>query len=83
MPSSSRNWSWPTTAAPSRSHLARARLWALMSQYGWTLWASIQDSTSTIDFDFWSWGMEKYERAEATFGHPDLERLLADVTRAD
>jgi thiamine kinase-like enzyme len=67
----------------SRSHLARARLWALMSQYGWTLWASIQDATSTIDFDFWSWGMEKYERAEATFGGPDLERLLADVTRAD
>jgi thiamine kinase-like enzyme len=67
----------------SRSHLARARLWAVMSQYGWTLWASIQDSTSTIDFDFWTWGMEKYERADATFGHPDLERLLADVTRAD
>jgi thiamine kinase-like enzyme len=69
--------------ATSRSHLARARLWAVMSQYGWTLWASIQDATSTIDFDFWSWGMEKYERAEATFGHRDLERLLADVTRAD
>ena len=68
---------------PSRSHLARARLWALMSQYGWTLWASIQDSTSVIDFDFWSWGMEKYERAEATFGHRDLERLLVDVTRPD
>ena len=68
---------------PSRSHLARARLWAVMSQYGWTLWASIQDATSTIDFDFWNWGLEKYERAEATFGHPDLERLLADVTRAD
>jgi thiamine kinase-like enzyme len=67
----------------SRSHLARARLWAVMSQYGWTLWASIQDATSTIDFDFWTWGMEKYERAEATFGHPDLVRLLADVTRAD
>ena len=36
-----------------------------------------------IDFDFWSWGMEKYERAEATFAGPDLERLLVDVTRAD
>ncbi len=67
----------------SRSHLARARLWGLMSQYGWTLWASIQDATSSIEFDFWSWGMEKYERAEATFGGPDLERLLADVARAD
>jgi thiamine kinase-like enzyme len=68
---------------PSRSHLARARLWGLMSQYGWTLWASIQDGTSSLDFDFWAWGMEKYERAEATFAGPDLERLLADVTRAD
>jgi hypothetical protein len=54
-----------------------------MSQYGWTLWASIQDGTSAIDFDFWGWGMEKYERAEATFAGPDLESLLLDVTRAD
>ena len=69
--------------ALTASHVARARLWGLMSQYGWTLWASIQDAISTIAFDFWSWGMEKYERAEATFAGPDLERLLADVTRAD
>jgi thiamine kinase-like enzyme len=69
--------------APSRSHLARARLWGLMSQYGWTLWASIQDATSAMAFDFWSWGMEKYERAEAAFAGPDLELLLADVARAD
>jgi thiamine kinase-like enzyme len=68
---------------PSRSHVARARLWGLMSQYGWTLWASIQDGTSSLDFDFWTWGLEKYERAEATFAGPELERLLADVTRAD
>jgi thiamine kinase-like enzyme len=68
---------------PSRSHLARARLWGLMSQYGWTLWASIQDGTSAIDFDFWGWGLEKYERAEATFAGADLEGLLLDATRAD
>jgi len=69
--------------APSRGHLARARLWGLMSQYGWTLWASIQDATSAIEFDFWGWGMEKYERAEATFGGTELGRLLDDVARAD
>ena len=34
-----------------------------MSNYGWTLWASIQAATSELDFDFWAWGMEKYERA--------------------
>ncbi len=69
--------------APSRGHVARSRLWGLMSQYGWTLWASIQDGSSSLDFDFWSWGMEKYERAEATFAGPELERLLSDAARAD
>ena len=56
--------------------VARARLWGLMSKYGWTLWASIQDGVSEIDFDFWSWGMEKYERAVAEFDGPDFECLL-------
>ena len=63
--------------------VARARLWGLMSQYGWTLWASIQEATSDIDFDFWPWGLEKYERAVATFRAPWLDRLLADVQRDD
>lgn len=56
--------------------LARARMWALMSQYGWTLWASIQDAISPIDFDYWSWGMEKYERAERTFTGRDFNEQL-------
>ena len=43
-----------------------------MSKYGWTLWASIQDGVSDIDFDFWSWGMEKYERAVAEFDSPEF-----------
>jgi thiamine kinase-like enzyme len=63
--------------------VARARLWGLMSKYGWTLWASIQDGVSDIDFDFWGWGMEKYERAVAEFEGSDFERLLADVQRED
>ena len=66
-----------------RNKVARARLWGLMSKYGWTLWASIQDGVSDIDFDFWEWGMEKYERAVAEFDGPDFERLLEDVQRAD
>ena len=59
--------------------VARARLWGLMSQYGWTLWASIQAAVSPIDFDFWEWGMEKYDRAKETFDGPDLEGLLDAV----
>jgi thiamine kinase-like enzyme len=68
---------------PLRNKIARARLWGLMSKYGWTLWASIQDGVSEIDFDFWEWGMEKYERAKAEFDGPDFARLLEDVTRED
>lgn len=68
---------------PLRNKVARARLWGLMSKYGWTLWASIQDGVSTIDFDFWGWGMEKYDRAVAEFDGPDFERLLDEVRRND
>jgi thiamine kinase-like enzyme len=66
-----------------RHKVARARLWGLMSKYGWTLWASIQDGVSSIDFDFWSWGMEKYERAVAEFDSPEFESLLDDARRSD
>jgi hypothetical protein len=63
--------------------VARARLWGLLSQYGWTLWASIQEATSELDFDFWTWGMEKYERAVATFRGSQLDDLVADVQHGD
>ena len=66
-----------------RHKVARARLWATMAKYGWTLWASIQDGVSDIDFDFWAWGMEKYERAVAEFESPEFERLLDEARRAD
>ena len=58
---------------------ARARLWGLMSKYGWMLWASIQDGASDLDFDSWSWGLEKYDRAVAEFDGPDFGRLLEEV----
>jgi thiamine kinase-like enzyme len=63
----------------SQTKLARARLFGLMSDYGWTLWASIQAATSNLDFDFWAWGMEKYERAREVFQAPGLEQLVSDV----
>ena len=68
---------------PLRNKLARAQLLGLMSKYGWMLWASIQNSTSTLDFDFWSWGMEKYDSAVAMFEDPGFDRLLEEVRRAD
>lgn len=61
--------------------VARARLWALMSKYGWTLWASIQQELSQIEFDYWSWGMEKYDRAVAEFDGPEFDNWLDAVAR--
>jgi thiamine kinase-like enzyme len=68
---------------PLRNKVARARLWGLMSKYGWTLWGSIQVGISDLEFDFWGWAMEKYERAVEELDGPQFEQLLADVQRED
>ena len=67
---------------PTAADLARVRLQALCSQYGWSLWGFIQAATSLSDFDFHGWGMERFEKSEATFRGPELERLLAEVAGA-
>ena len=60
----------------SARDVARARLQGLMSNYGWTLWACIQSAVAAIDFDFWSWGMGKYDRACSEFTGAAFEGLL-------
>jgi len=69
--------------APLRNKVARCRAWGLMSKYGWTLWGSIQDSISDLDFDFWDWALEKYDRAVAEFDGAGFERLLAELALTD
>ena len=59
--------------------VARAWLWALMAKYGWTLWASIQSSVSDIDFDFWEWGMSKYDLARTEFTSDYFTKALTTV----
>jgi thiamine kinase-like enzyme len=66
-----------------RNKIARAMLLGMVGKYGWTLWGAIQAATSPIEFDFWSWAMERYEGAEAGFTGPDFPRLLDDVQRDD
>jgi thiamine kinase-like enzyme len=62
---------------PRPSMVARARLLGLMAKYGWTLWASIQVANSSLDFDFWAWGLEKYERAVEDFSSSAFDTWLA------
>ncbi|HLR84499.1 MAG TPA: choline/ethanolamine kinase family protein [Nocardioidaceae bacterium] len=69
--------------ASRRSSIARTRLQAVVSQYGWSLWGAIQDSTSPLDFDFHAWSMERYERAAATFTSAAFDGLLEEVQHDD
>jgi thiamine kinase-like enzyme len=68
--------------APSPVQTARARLFGLMAKYGWTLWASIQDAVSEVEFDFWQWGMAKYVRACEEFRSPELEQSISTVEQS-
>ena len=68
---------------PLRNKIARAMLLGLAGKYGWTLWGAIQAAVSPIDFDFWSWAMERYEGVSAGFASAGFGQLLEDVQRTD
>jgi thiamine kinase-like enzyme len=59
--------------------LARMRLQMIMSDVGWTLWAAIQATISTIEFDFYGWAEERWTRTQAALDEPDFEDWLEDV----
>jgi thiamine kinase-like enzyme len=61
--------------------LARMELQAVMADVGWTLWAAIQAEISTIDYDFWGWAVERWDRALAVFGSEDFGRSLGVASR--
>ena len=68
---------------PRRAMTARARLFGLVSMYGWTLWGAIQNGASPIEYDFWSWAMERFEGAAAGFTADAYPRLLEEVQLDD
>jgi len=68
---------------PLRHKTARARLQGITGMYGWTLWGCIQNGSSTLEFDFWDWAMQRYESAVAEFRSPDFSRLLSDAQASD
>jgi thiamine kinase-like enzyme len=68
---------------PLRNKIARARLQGVVSKYGWTLWGSIQNAVSPMDFDFWDWSMQHYEGAVAEMDGPDFAQLIHDAQLSD
>jgi thiamine kinase-like enzyme len=68
---------------PRRSRIARARLFSLVSRYGWTLWGVLQQASSQLDFDFRSWAMERFDAAASGFTSVAYNDLLAGVVGED
>jgi len=56
--------------------VARTRLQATVSRYGWSLWGYIQAATSDQDYDFLGWGQERYEAAVEDFRSSRFATLL-------
>ena len=63
---------------PAPRELARARLWSLMSKYGWSLWGSIRIGT-TGDPEIREWAQALWGRAVAEFESREFEELLAQA----
>jgi thiamine kinase-like enzyme len=62
--------------------LGRMNLQAVMADVGWTLWAAIQARISPIDYDFWGWAVERWERAATAFDSEDFPRWIRDTAGA-
>ncbi|MET0449862.1 MAG: LPS biosynthesis choline kinase, partial [Aeromicrobium sp.] len=62
--------------------VARARLQATVSRYGWSLWGFIQAGSSHDDYDYFGWGQERFEKAVSDFRSPHFETWLATAAGA-
>jgi len=63
----------------SDAMLARMKLYMIMSDVGWGLWAAIQAHVSKIDYDFWGWAIERWGRAVEKMDSVEFESWLMRV----
>lgn len=80
-PEQTEAWTEAYFGSPTAGDLARVRVQALCSAYGWALWGFIQAATSTMDFDFYAWGEERLDKAASGFRGPGFHTMLEDVAR--
>ena len=68
----------------TRRHLlARMYLYSVMSDFGWTLWGSIQNKISKLDYDFWDYATGRWERALGMLDSNEFSKWLEDAQRDD
>jgi thiamine kinase-like enzyme len=58
---------------------ARMNIYKYMADILWTLWASIQNHISNIDFDYWEYGMNRFNRAMNAIDSEEWENWLKSV----
>ncbi len=66
-----------------RNLLARMNLFSIMSDFGWTLWGSIQNKISQLDYDFWEYTTGRWERALGMLDSNEFPKWLEDAQRDD
>jgi thiamine kinase-like enzyme len=59
--------------------ISRMKLYMIMSDVGWALWAAIQAKISKIDYNFWGWAVERWERAVVKLDSPEFNTWLENV----
>ena len=62
-----------------RNLLARMYLFSIMSDFGWTLWGSIQNKISQLDYDFWEYTTGRWERALGMLDSKEFPKWLEDA----
>ncbi|PZQ18855.1 MAG: choline/ethanolamine kinase--aminoglycoside phosphotransferase [Ancylobacter novellus] len=55
---------------------ARINVLKALGDLKWSTWAMIQEAVSTLDFDYYKYGMWKHMRARTLFHHPDWSAWL-------
>jgi len=63
--------------------LARMHIYAIMSDFIWTLWGVIQHKISKLDLDFWSYAIGRWERALGLLDSNDFPRWLEEAEIED
>ncbi len=59
--------------------ISRMKLYMIMSDVGWALWAAIQAKISKINYNFWGWAVERWGRAIEKMDSPAFPQWLEDV----
>ena len=81
-PEQTEAWAAAYFGQPTVADLARVRVQALCSCYGWSLWGFIQAATNDDDFDFYGWGQERFDKAVGDFRNPQFDTWLATAAGA-